>query len=303
MDSYPNLTAAHGLKVSRVCPGLSQTSYLSVAEYNFDEQSDQATSFRHKHDEYEFVIPLKTISLLHYDKAAYIGEVGFIYPVNPGVMHGLEYDFNNGHFYDIVIDRTYLDTMKEELGYSKDTYFYARFFFYEVFINLIHFFQILSCEGNAPQEKIDYYASNICRFLIEEGLSVNEDLRKPEKQHAPKIRKVILYMHEHFREQDLTVEKLAELSGYSPSHFSKAFKLYMNDTPVGHLIKLRLSESRYLLHSTNMTFNEIAHACGFRNVSTFTENFKRKIGMLPKEYRKMYSHHDHQTNKKKSDEA
>ncbi len=99
---------------------------------------------------------------------------------------------------------------------------------------------------------------------------------------------MIVYMNEHFRDPNLTIAKIAESSGYSLSHFSKALKLYMGHSPISHLNRLRLSEARYLLHTTHLPFKEIALQCGFKNISTFTESFKQSIGILPKDYRKKY---------------
>ena len=68
---------------------------FSIAEYFYEEGKNTMLPFSHEHDEYEFIIPLTTIPLLYYNKANYIGEVGFCYPVNPYVSHGLEFDLDN----------------------------------------------------------------------------------------------------------------------------------------------------------------------------------------------------------------
>jgi|GEM_PF-3550888 len=104
-----SISNAHGAFVSDKCPRVSKCSFLSIAEYNFNNSGESISAFEHEHDEYEFVIPLKTISLLYYDKASYIGEVGFIYPVNPYVSHGFEFNIASGHFYSIVIAREYVE--------------------------------------------------------------------------------------------------------------------------------------------------------------------------------------------------
>ena len=70
-------------------------SYFSIAENVIEDKTLVLKEFKHSHEEYEFLIPLTTIPLLYYHKANYIGEVGFIYPVNPYVEHGLEVDLHS----------------------------------------------------------------------------------------------------------------------------------------------------------------------------------------------------------------
>ena len=62
----------------------------------------------------------------------------------------------------------------------------------------------------------------------------------------------------------------------------------MNDTPIMHLNKRRISQAKTLLNNEELSLSDIANKCGYKNLSTFTEAFKRVMGMLPSEYRKKY---------------
>ena len=62
----------------------------------------------------------------------------------------------------------------------------------------------------------------------------------------------------------------------------------MNDSPVVHLNKLRLSEAKELFKNKELTLGEIATKVGYKNLSTFTEAFKSIVGMKPKKYRDKY---------------
>ena len=115
--------------------------FFSIAEYNFNNSGESISAFEHEHDEYEFVIPLKTISLLYYDKASYIGEVGFIYPVNPYVSHGFEFNIASGHFYSIVIAREYVEQIKKKYG-LENNFFYARFLSTSFLLTLLDIFKL-----------------------------------------------------------------------------------------------------------------------------------------------------------------
>ena len=103
------------------------------------------------------------------------------------------------------------------------------------------------------------------------------------------IKNIIIYMYDHYKECDLTIEKLASLSGYSTTYFTKAFKAYMNDSPIVHLNKLRISEAKSLmLENKELKFKDISLMVGYDNLSTFTESFKRVTTLTPNEYKEKY---------------
>ncbi len=267
----------------------SYTSYksidnFSVAEYHHENNNLSFQPFSHSHLAYEFIIPIKTVPLLIYDKANYIGEVGYVYPVNPNVVHGIEFSLDDSEIIDIVVDMDYFNNLKKELGFDNE-YFYTRFTINYSFVELCYSF----IRNDASLIKEENICNLICTMLIQTGLSDKTDRRRPEKKYAKNIKNIIIYMYEHYKECDLTIEKLAKLSGYSITYFTKAFKAYMNDTPIVHLNKLRISEAKSLMISNKeLKFKDIAQMVGYDNLSTFTESFKRINGLLPKNFKEKY---------------
>ena len=253
---------------------------ISVAYYHYDKNGKNIYPFSHNHLAYEFIIPIKTVPLLIYDKANYIGEVGYVYPVNPNVVHGIEFALDESEIIDIVIDMHYFDEIKKELGFDKE-YFYTRFSVNYSFIDLCKNF--IYNTNNINENNI---SNLICDMLVHTGLSDKTDRRRPEKKYAKNIKNIIIYMYDHYKECDLTIEKLASLSGYSTTYFTKAFKAYMNDSPIVHLNKLRISEAKAIMgKNKELKLKDISVMVGFDNLSTFTESFKRVTGCTPKEFR------------------
>ena len=280
---------AHGLNANEIkkYSSVDETKDFSVAEYFGEEGKPKLSSFQHEHEEYEFIIPLKTIPLMKYEKANYIGEVGFCYPVNPFVNHGVEFELENSHVISITVSKKFVDARKEKLGF-KDKYFYTRFLYDKDLLIAIQKFQEAVRNESSNRMIPEVIATKLLDYLIAEGLSSGEDNRRPEKVYTKNIRHVIVYMFANYRDPELNVVKLAEYSGYSVSYFSRAFKAYMGDSPVVHLNKLRLSEAKELFKDKNLTLGEIAVRVGYKNLSTFTEAFKSIIGMKPKKYRDKY---------------
>ena len=257
--------------------------YFSIAENKIEHKKETMNPFSHSHDEYEFLIPLTTIPLLYYANADYIGEVGFCYPVNPMVNHGLELSLNS-KVISITISNEYVEEKKKELGYS-GKYFYTRFLYSRALVEMIRKYQT-DFKINKVKGSIEDLIEKITVYLIKNGLKSGEDNRRPEKQYT--MRKIIVYIEENYTNPELTVEKLVEFSGYSMWYFSKAFKLYMNDTPTSHLNKRRLSEARRIMQNESAPLSDVSKRCGYKNFSTFSQAFNRLMGMTPSEYKKKY---------------
>lgn len=257
---------------------------FSIAEYHYEENKPTINPFSHQHTEYEFILVLKTVPLLIYEKANYIGEVCYVYPVNPNVLHGIEFPLDDSEVIDITFDMNYFDEEKKLLGFDK-RYFYTRFQVGASFIELCNTF----LNSNINQFKEENLKKLIVDTLITEGLSDTHDRRRPEKKYQKNIKKILVYMYENYKDSNLTIEGLAKMSDYSVTYFTKAFKAYMHDSPIVHLNKLRISEAKALLMSNpSMSFKEISERVGFVNLSTFTESFKRVTGFTPKDFKNKY---------------
>ena len=192
---------------------------FSIAEYHYEEKKPTINAFSHQHLEYEFILILKTVPLLVYEKANYIGEVGYVYPVNPNVIHGIEFPLDESEIIDITVDMNYFDEIKKELGFEGH-YFYTRFQVATSFIELCNNF----LNGNNNQFKEESIKKLIIDSLITEGLSDEHDRRRPEKKYAKNIKKILVYMYEHYNDPNLTIEQLANLSDYSITYFTNSFK-------------------------------------------------------------------------------
>lgn len=285
-----SVRTAHGTSIDEIkkYDWIYSIKNFSVAEYYEKHNGNELKAFRHNHDEYEFIIPLTTIPLLYYQKANYIGEVGFCYPVNPYVEHEIEFDLHS-HVFSITIEKRYVEFIKSILG-LENRYFYTRFLIDDRLLTLINKYRLSFNDQTSEREnKIIKYAKEISVLLIRKGLENDIDNRRPEKHFNKNIRDIIVYMNDNFKDKELTISKLAEMSGYSLSYFTKSFKAYMHDTPILHLNKLRISEAKRLIIETDMPLGEIAHEVGYKNFSTFTEAFQTILNMTPTQFKRKFN--------------
>jgi AraC family transcriptional regulator len=84
----------------------------------------------------------------------------------------------------------------------------------------------------------------------------------------------------------LTLEALANESGYSRSHFLRWFQMETGMTPHEFVLEQRLERATRLLAAKLNPLTDIADQCGFSSQSHMTAAFRRKFGLPPGAYRK-----------------
>ncbi|HEX4140480.1 MAG TPA: AraC family transcriptional regulator [Candidatus Methylacidiphilales bacterium] len=81
------------------------------------------------------------------------------------------------------------------------------------------------------------------------------------------------------------VVDLAREMHWSPAHFSRVFKLVVQQSPRDFLLNLRLSRARHLLAETSLSVGEIADRLDYSDLFFFSRQFKAKTGLSPRKYR------------------
>ena len=88
------------------------------------------------------------------------------------------------------------------------------------------------------------------------------------------------YVEQNYRDK-ITVEELADLSGYSPSHFARVFSKVYDTSPIQYVNQIRIMHAKNLLRTGQYTMAQIAQECGFSNVYYFSRCFKQITGTTP----------------------
>lgn len=82
-------------------------------------------------------------------------------------------------------------------------------------------------------------------------------------------------------EHPLTVIELSHKVGINDFKLKKGFKQLYGVTIFDFLLEARMEKARTLLTETNTPIHEIAFATGYKNVSSFTAAFKKRMGFPP----------------------
>lgn len=81
-----------------------------------------------------------------------------------------------------------------------------------------------------------------------------------------------------------TIKELAKLTGTNENKLKKGFRLLYNTSINKLLQNERLSKAKLLIAEEAYPIKEIAKMVGYKHSGHFTSKFKKKFGVLPKEY-------------------
>ena len=140
------------------------------------------------------------------------------------------------------------------------------------------------------------YGSHVALAVAEElGMPVmhrngQEPLSKPLKfdsQPTDRFAEVVPWIMRNLNE-DLSVNNLARRACMSPSHFSRAFKSIIGNTPAEFVETLRMNEVKRRLSIPKRTLDAVAASVGFSDGQAFRRAFERRFGTKPRSYLKNF---------------
>ena len=124
------------------------------------------------------------------------------------------------------------------------------------------------------------------RLFYELNLSVGESASSTDSLYR-KILPGVRYIHENFREPDISVANLAKISYLSETYFRKVFNRIYGVSPNKYIRNLRLEWALSLLESGEFSVLEVAARSGFSDAKYFSREFKKKYLKPPGAYAKV----------------
>ncbi len=86
---------------------------------------------------------------------------------------------------------------------------------------------------------------------------------------------IVTYMNEHYKDFELSLEKMALIFQLSSPNLSRLIKAITGVTFTEYIWKLRLGEIKANLINTNRSVKEIVTEVGYIDVANFTRKFKK----------------------------
>lgn len=117
-----------------------------------------------------------------------------------------------------------------------------------------------------------------------EGLTKRIRANKRAWDH-PAIAAVTEYIRANY-DQDINMQKMAELACVNPVYFSALFKKTMGKNFKEFLTDVRMEAAKKLVITTDMKTYAVAEKVGYQNARQFTEKFRQYYGCSPSEYKR-----------------
>lgn len=145
--------------------------------------------------------------------------------------------------------------------------------------------------GYDMRVKSGYYMLLYMLVSVYRELDVKDELLKQNRK-LNKLTPITNYMKEHYQEE-LSLEALAEVFGYTPAYISRMFQKYAGINYKDYLQGVRVEYAFAELNRAEHTVSEVAFHHGFPSSRAFSKAFQKKYGMLPSAYlqRKTESSH------------
>lgn len=136
----------------------------------------------------------------------------------------------------------------------------------------------------------------VMRNLIEEVEKLRKDILSPNAEKSivgsPKmsehdnrfIKRLNAIINEHISEPLTDTSELAEMMQISRSSLFRKMKALTGVTPNEYVIIYKLNKSIEILKNEDLSISEVAYSLGFSSPSHFSNTFKNRFGVSPKNY-------------------
>jgi DNA-binding response OmpR family regulator len=98
------------------------------------------------------------------------------------------------------------------------------------------------------------------------------------------LSKFVAYIEEHIEEPDFNIMQMAAEMAMSHSNLYKKVKALTGMSVIGFIKDFRLKKAAQLLVQDTLNITEIAYMMGYTERRHFSQDFKRKFNLSPKEY-------------------
>ena len=115
------------------------------------------------------------------------------------------------------------------------------------------------------------------------------DAPRKQEEYIEKFIEICNYISAHCSDE-LNLEAVASMSGFSKFYFSRLFKQFTDVSFYKYVNQKRIEKAAKMLTKPNISITNVALSCGFESLSSFIRMFKIVKGCTPTEFRNMYQY-------------
>jgi AraC-type DNA-binding domain-containing proteins len=190
-----------------------------------------------------------------------------------------------------------LDELSSSLSHSTNIHYDVKFeLYYNIAVCLLNFInennliKTVAAKINLDRLLTRNHPSweNSFNYLYEVSHCIFEVIGHEARNRTNEALQKVEHYIENNLSEDLTLNRLAEISSFNPAYLSRIFKQTYNCKLSEYILKQRMELAKRLLRTTTKRINEIAITAGYVSPHSFTRVFRNVVGMSPLEYRDKY---------------
>ena len=112
--------------------------------------------------------------------------------------------------------------------------------------------------------------------------------QEPQGSMAPEVISAAMHYINNHVQEDLTLDDVAQFSGFSRFYFSRSFKQQTGFTFKEYVVRKRVQIAMGLLIETSLSMKEVARQSGFGSIAAFNRVFREQKQCTPSQYRTIY---------------
>lgn len=227
------------------------------------------------HPIYVFHIVTKGTAILYIGDNKYSLKRGDVFFAFPAFPYYLDADNEFEYIYISFMGNGATSRLSKCNITPENPYYSDYSFLCTMFENAIR--RITPFNSNLLTESVLYYALS---FFDNKTCEQETD----EQNNSNKVfQNIVDYIDYHYRESDISLNRLANIFSYTEKYLSSLFKKNMQIGFVSYLNNLRIQYACELIKKGNMNMSEISLKCGYNDYSYFSKVFKKITGHSPTE--------------------
>lgn len=280
----------------KILDGVKETvSYEYESSLLLYNNTDYEEYPNHWHPAVEIVMPLEGEYTMECNEIPFSLRINDIIIICPGVLHHLYAHKGRRIIFqvDLAMIRSFTD-YDSILSIMQPAIVITPEDFPDIHKDIVRIMMEIYDEyfGNAPLKNISI-VQKFLDMLVVVGRSYTASPDrfvgiKPTKQqeYTEKFMSICNYLNQHCTE-DLTLEEVADMAGFSKYHFSRLFKEFAGMSFYKYLNTRRIAYAENLLLDPELNVTEVAIRSGFNSISAFMRMFKIVRNCTPTQFRNL----------------
>lgn len=290
-------------------PDYRENTHLILYKNNYSESYPP-----HWHFPIEFLMPISNSYTVVVDDMEYVVKPNEILYIGSGVIHStIAPASGERYFFQIDVSRLKsIAGINNILSFIGPVSHFTSENYPDIHATLVELFKDICEEYYADDELVNPATSNsrtslfsnstLCEpiiygklltmltvigrsYLANVDSETTSDIKK--KEYIDKFMSICKYIDEHFAE-DLNLDDIAKMAGFSKFHFSRLFKQFANVSFYKYVNQQRISYAEQLLANPDISVTQVAIQSGFSSSSSFIRMFKQFKNCTPTDFRTIH---------------